>query len=90
MVTYFGLQALGGWAELKDIVGSEMFNLWKPIVPHGVESTWAPVSKKLVKWHGILIDNYPWIGMLFCAPIIGLWYWTTDQYIVQRCYKCKK
>jgi len=28
--------------------------------------------------------NYPWIGMLFCAPIIGLWYWTTDQYIVQR------
>jgi len=22
--------------------------------------------------------------MLFCAPIIGLWYWTTDQYIVQR------
>ena len=29
-------------------------------------------------------DNYPWIGMLFCAPIIGLWYWCTDQYIVQR------
>jgi SSS family solute:Na+ symporter len=28
--------------------------------------------------------NYPWIGMLFCAPIIGLWYWCTDQYIVQR------
>ncbi len=20
----------------------------------------------------------------YCAPIIGLWYWTTDQYIVQR------
>ena len=29
-------------------------------------------------------DNYPWLGMLLCAPIIGLWYWTTDQYIVQR------
>ena len=29
-------------------------------------------------------DNYPWIGMLFCAPVIGLWYWCTDQYIVQR------
>src|SRR5699024_7450543 len=23
-------------------------------------------------------------GMLFAAPIVGLWYWTTDQYIVQR------
>jgi SSS family solute:Na+ symporter len=22
--------------------------------------------------------------MLFCAPVIGLWYWCTDQYIVQR------
>jgi SSS family solute:Na+ symporter len=29
-------------------------------------------------------DYYPWLGMLFCAPIIGLWYWCTDQYIVQR------
>ncbi len=29
-------------------------------------------------------DGYPWLGMLFCAPIIGLWYWCTDQYIVQR------
>ncbi len=27
---------------------------------------------------------FPWLGMLFCAPIIGLWYWCTDQYIVQR------
>jgi SSS family solute:Na+ symporter len=27
---------------------------------------------------------YPWVGMLICAPIIGLWYWCTDQYIVQR------
>jgi SSS family solute:Na+ symporter len=22
--------------------------------------------------------------MLFAAPVVGLWYWTTDQYIVQR------
>jgi SSS family solute:Na+ symporter len=29
-------------------------------------------------------DYFPWLGMLFCAPIIGLWYWCTDQYIVQR------
>ena len=25
--------------------------------------------------------------MLFCAPIIGLWYWCTDQYIVQRAWR---
>jgi SSS family solute:Na+ symporter len=28
--------------------------------------------------------NFPWVGMLICAPIVGLWYWCTDQYIVQR------
>ena len=29
-------------------------------------------------------DAYPWLGMLFAAPVVGLWYWCTDQYIVQR------
>ena len=29
--------------------------------------------------------DYPWTGILFGAPILGVWYWCTDQYIVQRC-----
>jgi SSS family solute:Na+ symporter len=83
LVTYYGLQALGGWQVLREVAGSEMFNLWRPIVPAGVEATWAPVKETgRMAWY--FNDNYPWIGMLFCAPIIGLWYWTTDQYIVQR------
>ena len=83
LVTLFGLHALGGWDQLREIIGSEMFNLWKPLVPTGVEGTWAPVREAgRMAWY--FNDNYPWIGMLLCAPIIGLWYWTTDQYIVQR------
>jgi SSS family solute:Na+ symporter len=83
LVTYFGLHALGGWSELRHIAGSEMFNLWKPLVPHGVVGTWAPVREAgRMAWY--FNDNYPWVGMLFCAPVIGLWYWCTDQYIVQR------
>ena len=83
LVTIFGLKALGGWGELRAICGSEMFNLWKPLVPAGVEGTWAPVREAgRMAWY--FNDNYPWLGMLFCAPIIGLWYWCTDQYIVQR------
>jgi len=83
LLTYFGLKALGGWDELRRIAGSEMFNLWKPLVPDGVTATWAPVRESgRMAWY--FNDNYPWIGMLFCAPIIGLWYWCTDQYIVQR------
>jgi SSS family solute:Na+ symporter len=83
LVTLFGLHALGGWDELRAIIGSEMFNLWKPLVPTGMEGTWAPVREAgRMAWY--FNDNYPWLGMLLCAPIIGLWYWTTDQYIVQR------
>ena len=91
LVTYFGLEKLGGWQELRQTVDSDMFNLWKPIVPAGIESTWSPVSVKndageIVKqaWYFSFPSHYPWIGMLLCAPIIGLWYWCTDQYIVQR------
>ena len=83
LVTLFGLHAVGGWGELRGILGSEMFNLWKPLVPTGMEGAWAPVREAgRMAWY--FNDNYPWLAMLLCAPIIGLWYWTTDQYIVQR------
>jgi len=83
LVTIFGLRALGGWDQLRAVCGSEMFNLWKPLVPAGMEGTWEPVKESgRIAWY--FNGNYPWLGMLFCAPIIGLWYWCTDQYIVQR------
>ncbi len=61
-VTLIGLSKLGGWNELREVCGSEYFNLWKPAND----------------------PDFPWPGMLFAAPIVGLWYWCTDQYIVQR------
>src|SRR5207249_3180042 len=42
LLTGFGLARLGGWAELRAVLGPEPFNLWKPLVPPGVESTWLP------------------------------------------------
>lgn len=88
-LTLYGLGALGGWDELRRIVGPEMFNLWKPLIPAGVEGTWAPVLERdaagtVVRQAWYFNGNFPWLGMLICAPIIGLWYWCTDQYIVQR------
>jgi len=83
LVTIFGLHALGGWAELRAVCGSEMFNLWRPLVPANMDFTWAPVKEAgRMAWY--FNDNYPWLGMVICAPVAGLWYWCTDQYIVQR------
>ncbi|MDH7501624.1 MAG: sodium/solute symporter [Verrucomicrobiota bacterium] len=88
-LTVYGLIKLGGWGELKAICGSDMFNLWKPMVPPGVESTWSPelvtdASGRVIRQAWYFNKNFPWLGMAICAPVIGLWYWCTDQYIVQR------
>ncbi len=68
-VTWIGLnqEAIGGWAGLREIVGSEHLNMWKPI-DH---------------------PQYPWTGMVFGGAIVGIWYWCTDQYIVQRVLTAK-
>jgi solute:Na+ symporter, SSS family len=89
LLTFYGLAKLGGWSELRAALPSDMFNLWKPLVPEGVQGTWAPVLEtnaagQVVRQAWYFNGNFPWLGMLFCAPIIGLWYWCTDQYIVQR------
>jgi len=88
-LTIYGLIKLGGWHELRAICGPEMFNLWKPIIPVGQIATWAPVLEKaadghIVKQAWYFNGAFPWLGMVICAPVIGLWYWCTDQYIVQR------
>lgn len=35
-------------------------------------------------WKSVSDPNFPWTGILFGAPILGIWYWCTDQFIVQR------
>ena len=42
-------------------------------------SLWKPASD----------PDFPWTGILFGAPILGIWYWCTDQNIVQRVLSAK-
>lgn len=35
-------------------------------------------------WKPLSDPNFPWTGILLGAPILGVWYWCTDQFIVQR------
>ena len=62
IITYLGLNEVGGWSNLKNIVGPDHFNMWRPVSD----------------------PDFPWTGLLFGGTIVGIWYWCTDQYIVQR------
>src|SRR3546814_6575570 len=42
-------------------------------------------AEKLNLFPPLSDPDFPWAGILFASPIVGLWYWCTDQYIVQRC-----
>jgi len=62
IITFLGLNAVGGWSEFKLAAGSSHFNMWRPTTD----------------------PDFPWTGMVFGGTIVGIWYWCTDQYIVQR------
>ncbi|MFZ2148076.1 MAG: sodium:solute symporter [Sedimentisphaerales bacterium] len=40
-------------------------------------------------WRPNSDPNFPWLGIIIASPIIGIWYWCTDQYIVQRALSAK-
>ena len=61
-VTIIGLNQIGGWENLKEIAGSDHFNMWRPASD----------------------PDFPWTGLVIGGSIVGVWYWCTDQYIVQR------
>ncbi len=42
LLTVFGLGRLGGWGELRAALGSELFNLWKPVTP----PAWSPPGRR--------------------------------------------
>ncbi len=40
-------------------------------------------------WRPMGDPDFPWLGILMASPIVGIWYWCTDQYIVQRTLAAK-
>lgn len=67
-LTIYGFAALGGWAGFTQTMASAGAS------PGRFLNLWRPLSD----------PDFPWTGILFGAPILGVWYWCTDQFIVQR------
>lgn len=76
-ITYYGLTTLGG-------EGSTIFGGWQTLV----ETAKANASQ-FALWRPLDDPTFPWLAVLIASPIIGIWYWCTDQYIVQRTFSAK-
>lgn len=46
-------------------------------------------SANFALWRPLSDPGFPWLGVLIASPIVGIWYWCTDQYIVQRALSAK-
>tara|TARA_R110001592_G_scaffold109196_3_gene304675 strand:+ start:6061 stop:7680 length:1620 start_codon:yes stop_codon:yes gene_type:complete len=62
ILTFIGLDKVGGWGSMVDTLGPEYFNMWRPATD----------------------PDFPWPSLFITSTIVGIWYWCTDQYIVQR------
>jgi len=59
------------------LIGLDRAGGWDAVVANTPVDFWSmfkPLSD----------PDFPWTGIVFGAPILGIWYWCTDQYIVQR------
>lgn len=43
-----------------------------------------PHAEQFALWRPNTDPNFPWLGVMIASPVIGIWYWCTDQYIIQR------
>ena len=66
-----------GGAVLVTVLGISQLGGWGAM-RSAVDSTFFDM------WQPMTHPSFPWTGILFGAPILGVWYWCTDQFIVQR------
>ena len=67
VLTYIGLDRVGGWESMKTTVTPQYLNMWRPASN----------------------PDFPWPYLFISSTIVGIWYWCTDQYIVQRTLTAK-
>ncbi len=78
VITWTGLSQLGASA------GGGVGAGWGELV-----STASANAAQFALWRPLSDPDFPWLGVLIASPIIGIWYWCTDQYIVQRALSAK-
>ena len=62
------------------VLGLEEIGGWNELKSTVIENS----PNHFNMWRPSNDPEFPWTGLLFGGTIVGLWYWCTDQYIVQR------
>ena len=62
------------------VLGLEEIGGWNELKSTVIENS----PNHFNMWRPSNDPDFPWTGLLFGGTIVGLWYWCTDQYIVQR------
>lgn len=81
LLTFFGFQALGdagitSWAEFKEALKPGQLNMIQPIHDANAPGQFG-------------LNEFSWYSILFGYPVLGIWYWCTDQTIVQKILSAK-
>lgn len=71
-----------GGAAAVTLIGLDRAGGWD-----SVRTTAGPEFLDL--WRASSDPDFPWTGIIFGAPILAIWYWCTDQFIVQRTLSAK-
>jgi len=54
-----------------------------------LQATCAANAENFALWRPLSDPDFPWLGIIIASPVIGIWYWCTDQYIIQRTLAAK-
>ncbi len=81
LLTWFGIQALpeagiDSWASFKAACKPDQLSMIQPITDPDAPGIFS-------------LREFSWYSILFGYPVLGIWYWCTDQTIVQKILSAK-
>ncbi|KAM4052049.1 sodium/glucose cotransporter 1 [Anomaloglossus baeobatrachus] len=85
----FAFSKVGGYESFMDkymkAIPTEVYDNGTLINP----ACYTPRADSFHLFRDPINGDMPWPGLIFGLPILALWYWCTDQVIVQRCLSAK-
>ncbi|XP_075676795.1 sodium/myo-inositol cotransporter-like isoform X2 [Dermatophagoides pteronyssinus] len=84
-LTYLALQKIGGFKNLYH----EYMNSRPSIIPNNMSECASPNPRSFLLLRPLNDPDMPWLGFIFGQTTASIWYWCTDQMMVQRLLAAK-